>query len=89
MRRLRAPALVVVGWLLVDRLFTVVAGHQGLLAPFGPVHLAAASLGLAAISLRLVVTFLLLPWAAWRTLNTSSPAAASPPKRLVSQVLHP
>ena len=66
MRRLRAPVGVVVGCLLLDQLFTVVAGHEGLLAPFGPVHPATAALGLVVIALRVVVTFLVLPWAAWR-----------------------
>ncbi len=66
LRALQAPAAVVGCWLLLDQLFTVVAGHEGLLAPFGPVHLEAACLGLVVIALRLVVTFGVLPWAAWR-----------------------
>ncbi|MDP1825438.1 MAG: hypothetical protein Q8L48_19425 [Archangium sp.] len=52
--------------LVLDQLFTVLAGHEGLLAPFGPVRLAPALLGLVVITLRLAVTFLVLPWAAWR-----------------------
>lgn len=63
---MRAPIVLVVSWLVLDPLFTVLADHQGLLAPFGPVHLAPALLGLVVIALRLVVTFLLMPWAAWR-----------------------
>ena len=66
MSRLHAPFAVVACWLVIDPLFTVVAGHEGLLAPFGPVNVAAAALGLVVITLRLVVTFMLLPWAAWR-----------------------
>lgn len=65
-RSLTAPLVVVVSWFVLDQLFTVVAGHEGLLAPFGPVHLSTALLGLVVIGLRLVVTFLVLPWAAWR-----------------------
>ena len=64
--RWRAPAVLVVVFLLLDQLFTVLAGHEGLLAPFGPVRLAPALLGLFVITLRLAVTFLVLPWAAWR-----------------------
>ena len=63
---MKAPIAVVVSWLVLDPLFTVVAGHQGLLAPFGPVEVAPALLGLVVLGLRLVVTFLVLPWAAWR-----------------------
>jgi hypothetical protein len=63
---MKAPLIVVGAWFVLDQLFTVVAGHEGLLAPFGPVHLSTAVLGLVVIGLRLVVTFLVLPWAAWR-----------------------
>jgi hypothetical protein len=65
-RKLRAPLAVVLCFFVLDQLFTIVAGHQGLLAPFGPVQLAPAILGLVVIGLRVVVTFLVLPWAAWR-----------------------
>lgn len=66
MKRLVAPIACVVSWLVLDQLFTLAADHQGLLSPFGPVHLAPALLGLVVIGLRLVVSFLVLPWAAWR-----------------------
>lgn len=65
-RKLRLPIALVACWFVLDPLFTVVAGHQGLLAPFGPVQVAPAVLGLVVIGLRVVVTFLVLPWAAWR-----------------------
>ena len=65
-RKLGLPIAVVVCWLMLDQLFTIVAGHQGLLAPFGPVQVGPAVLGLVVIGLRVVVTFLVLPWAAWR-----------------------
>ena len=75
MSRLRAPFAVLVCWLVIDPLFTVVAGHQGLLAPFGPVHPATAALGLVVIALRVVVTFLVLPWAVFRATGASSTQA--------------
>ena len=65
-RALRAPIALVVTWLVLDQLFTVVAGHEGLLAPFGPVHIAPVLLGLVVLALRVGVTFLVLPWTAWR-----------------------
>ena len=64
-RPLRAPVALVACFFVLDHLFTIVAGHQGLLAPFGPVHVAPAVLGLVVIGLRVVVTFLVVPWAAW------------------------
>ena len=65
-RKLWFPIAVVVGWLVLDQLFTIVAGHQGLLAPFGPVQVGPAVLGLVVLGLRVFVTFFVLPWAAWR-----------------------
>ncbi len=65
-RALRAPIVLVLIWLVLDQIFTVVAGHAGLLAPFGPVHVGPAVLGLVVIALRVGVTFLILPWTAWR-----------------------
>lgn len=70
---MKAPIALVVSWLVLDQLFTVIADHQGLLAPFGPVHVAPAILGLVVIVLRLAVTFLLLPWAAWRLSARTTP----------------
>lgn len=72
MRALRAPIGVVVSWLLLDQLFTGVVGHQGLLAPFAPVQLAPALLGLVVLALRVGLTFLLLPWAVWRLTSRTS-----------------
>ena len=65
-RKLRLPMGVVVCWLLLDQAFTIVAGHQGLLAPFGPVQVGPAVLGLVVLGLRVLVTFVVVPWAAWR-----------------------
>lgn len=79
---MKAPLGVVLIWFGLDQLFTVMAGHDGLLAPFGPVHLAPAVLGLVVIALRLAVTFLVLPWAAWRITSSTTPrlsGAPSPP----------
>lgn len=76
---MRAPIVVVVSFLLLDRLFTVMAGHDGLLAPFGPVHVAPAVLGLVVIALRLAVTFLVLPWAAWRITSSTTPRPSRAP----------
>jgi len=84
---MRAPIVLVVSWLVLDQLFTVLADHQGLLAPFGPVHVAPAILGLVVIALRLAVTFLVLPWAAWRVSARTTPSpsrAPSPPPRVRS-----
>lgn len=65
-RALWLPVAIGATWLLLDGLFTHVAGHEGLLAPFGPVHLGTAVLGLVVLGLRLLMTFLWLPWVAWR-----------------------
>ena len=78
---MKAPIAVVVSWLVLDRLFTVMAGHDGLLAPFGPVQVAPAVLGLVVIGLRLVVTFLVLPWAAWRFSARTTPPPSGAPSR--------
>ena len=64
-RALRAPIVVGAAFLLLDQLFTLIAGHDGLLAPFGPVRVGPALLGMVVISLRVGVTFLVSPWAAW------------------------
>lgn len=64
--QLTTALLLIAAAVVVDHLFTVVAGPEGLLAPFGPVHLAALALGFTALSLRLVVTFVLVPLTVWR-----------------------
>jgi hypothetical protein len=61
----RAVTLVAATCVL-DHLFTVVAGPEGLLAPFGPVHFATLALGFAVLALRLLVTFVLVPLTVWR-----------------------
>jgi hypothetical protein len=69
---------VVAATVVVDHLFTVVAGPEGLLAPFGPVHLAALALGFTTLGLRLVVTFVLVPLTVWRlTGNQPAPQTSS------------
>ena len=78
---MKAPIALVVSWLVLDQLFTVMAGHDGLLAPFGPVHVAPAILGLVVIGLRLAVTFLVLPWAAWRLSARTTPRPSGAPSR--------
>lgn len=66
--RLWFPVILWVVWWLLDRQFTVVAGEHGLLAPFGPVRVGPLVLGLGVIWLRLLGTFVWLPWAAVRVL---------------------
>jgi hypothetical protein len=67
-RSLKVPVAIIGCWWLLDELFTVMVGQQGLLTPFGPVQLAPALLGALVIVLRLVVTFVVLPWVClvWR-----------------------
>lgn len=79
-RALRAPILLVVIWLVLDQLFTVVAGHEGLLAPFGPVRVAPMLLGFLVIVLRVGVTFLVLPWTVWRLTRASAFGSLSSPR---------
>ncbi|MFZ5445596.1 MAG: hypothetical protein ACOZQL_36730 [Myxococcota bacterium] len=66
MKRLRGPLVLLGACLIADVAFTFVAGHDGLLAPFGPVQLSALGCGALTLGLRLVVTFVALPWFAWR-----------------------
>jgi hypothetical protein len=71
-RALRLPLVIIASWLALDALYTRVAGHEGLLAPFGPVQVGPAVLGLVVLGLRLVISFLWLPWAAWRVVRRAS-----------------
>jgi uncharacterized BrkB/YihY/UPF0761 family membrane protein len=70
LRRVQFPLAVAVLYVGVDALFTVVAGHDGLLAPFGAVHLGTLLLGLLTLGLRIIVVFVVLPWAAFRLVPT-------------------
>jgi uncharacterized membrane protein len=81
--RVRSPLAVFIAYALSDRLFTVVGGHEGLLVPFGPVHPATTLLGLYVLLLRLVVSFALLPWAAYLLTGhapDAPPGAADSPR---------
>lgn len=66
MKALRAPLGFVVAWAVIDVGFTVLAGHEGLLAPFGPVRVETLLGGALALGVRLVGTFVALPWLTWR-----------------------
>lgn len=66
--RLRAPLGVLVAYVVASAVFTVVAGHEGLLSPFGAFHPLTLALGLAVLALRLFVFFLGVPWVVWRLL---------------------
>jgi|GEM_PF-6031676 len=66
--RLRAPLAVLVAYLVASVVFTLVAGHEGLLSPFGAFHPVTLALGLTVLALRLFVFFLGLPWVVWRLL---------------------
>lgn len=66
--RLRAPLGVLVAYVVASAMFTVVAGHEGLLSPFGAFHPLTLALGLTVLALRLFVFFLGVPWVVWRLL---------------------
>jgi hypothetical protein len=66
--RLRAPLAVLVAYVVASGVFTLVAGHEGLLSPFGAFHPLTLALGLVVLALRLFVFFLGVPWVVWRLL---------------------
>jgi hypothetical protein len=66
LRLLVKPALVVLAWQLAEWAYVVSSAHEGLLASFGPVRLAPLGLGVLAVGLRVVSTFVVAPWAAYR-----------------------
>ena len=79
----RGPLLVLALHAVADALFTFVAGHGGLLAPFGAVHPGPLLLGFFVLLLRLTTLFVVLPWTAFllapRLAAKLRPAAARTP----------
>ncbi len=72
------PAFIVSAWLCSEWAYVTLSAHEGLLTPFGPVRYGPMLLGVAALGLRLVVTFALAPWAAFRlTRPARAPRAKS------------
>ncbi len=92
MKRVIAPLLLVLLAVVADVAFTQLSGHEGLLAPFGPVRLSTLVLGVLALATRLVATTLALPWLAWRLTSRvrerlpgtdlGAPATAAHPKHV-------
>jgi hypothetical protein len=66
LRRLRAPAIVAVGYLVLRAIFDGVTERGGLISPGGSVSTGVAVLGGVVIVLRLVVLFVLPAWGAYR-----------------------
>jgi hypothetical protein len=66
LRALVKPALVVVAWQVAEWASVASSAHEGLLASFGPVRLAPLGVGVIAVGLRVVATFVVAPWAGYR-----------------------
>lgn len=66
LHRIRPPLAVLALYTIASPLFTLVAGHDGLLTPFGAFHLGTMLLGVLTLVLRLAVLFLVLPWTVFR-----------------------
>jgi hypothetical protein len=66
LRLLRAPAIVLVVYLLLRVVFDRLTEHDGLLTPGGSVKLGVVLLGAAVLVLRVVVLFGLPAWVAYR-----------------------
>jgi hypothetical protein len=66
LKRVRGPAIVVVGYLVLRAIFDGVTERGGLISPTGSVSAGVAVLGGVVIVLRLVVIFALPAWAAYR-----------------------
>jgi len=65
-KRVLPPLVVLLLAVVADVAFTQLSGHEGLLAPFGPVRVSTLVLGVLALATRLAATALALPWLAWR-----------------------